>query len=125
MKAIDSSLINKSAKTTSGNREEACPTCGEASWCFENGVVHCADHGYFEPEPSDTRLFGMLQAFNEKHRLSFPLAGMEPQADVPGDDSYASRHRPVPAFAGTVIASGDRVDGDIQRAYAGGSRAQS
>ena len=97
MKAIDASLINQSAKSTSANPEEACPTCGCAAWCFENGVVFCIDHGYFEPEPSDQRLYGMQVRFNQSKGLVFPLAGLEPE--VPhhvGDDSFASRHRPVP-----------------------------
>jgi hypothetical protein len=119
MKAIDSSLVNKDVKTTSGNPEAACPTCGCAAWLFENGVVFCSEHGHFEPEPADVRLFGMLQSFNASRGLVFPVTDA---GGVPADADFASRHRPVPSIPELVIAAGDRVDGDIQGAYESGSR---
>ena len=146
MKAIESSLINQSALVTSNNPEEACPTCGCAAWCFENGLVFCIDHGYFEPEPTDQRLYAMALCFNERHGLVFPVTDHGQAAPAADDDSFLSRHRPVPqclvapqvlpatlcaasehgsraASVTAVTISLERVDGDIQGAYEHGSRA--
>jgi hypothetical protein len=105
MKKIDSKDIAGSLKTTSGRPEEQCPECGGPAWCYEDGTVFCIDHGGFEPEPGDVRLYAMRQAFLEK------------QGSTPTDPSKPGGGG---AFVGFVV--GRDVTGCVQGAYDAGTR---
>ncbi|HXG47566.1 MAG TPA: hypothetical protein VNO52_08075 [Methylomirabilota bacterium] len=105
MKKIESKDIAGSLKTTSGRPEEQCPDCGGPAWCYEDGTVFCIDHGGFQPEPGDVRLYAMREAFLKK------------QAAKPQDAG-----KPGGGGTGVGLAVGGDVSDCVQSAYAAGGR---
>ncbi len=79
MKSVHSFQILGNPPATSQHPQEACPVCGGACFDFEDGSIHCTEHGSFEPEPSDLRLSRRRKEFDA--RLGITAADRKAVAD--------------------------------------------